>query len=611
MTSLGLNPKVVLEDISDFCATVQSVELDRQVYNHSADPLLAKDKGCLSAFPERFPILWPSMNEDSKWNALEEAIMRHLTTASQNLPPGARIQFLETTIYDCASKAFGHSFPRAGHPVRNSCPKKKKTIELVKVKNDLLIQIEVCCNPSEREGLSKLLEATRVELRKLRKVGNRRKKRWLRKRQRESFKANPYKCGKDLLTPKNFSKLTIPTAELDKILKSLHADPSRDIPLPPLEGLPDPPAVKVEFDTSPPSFESFMAVVKTRRNGSRPGPNVIPYKLYKKCPGLARYLFELHRECIKKNRVPLQWRMAFKTFIPKVEKPDPTKFSDFRDISLLNVEGKIFFSLISKRFYKHIVDKNKFIDTSVQKGCMENIPGCWEHIAMVWEALKDARLKHRDLVTIWLDIANAYGSIPHKLIFLALKRYGIPKKWISIIKIYYDGLWSKSASEGAKSSWHRHERGIFTGCCISIILFLAGMNVLIEYVCNTNIRGLVTSSKVVMPLVRAFMDDLNLLTIGTSDMKVLLKRASDALEWAGMEFRAKKSRYLVMEGGKVSAGDFHVGSAEKIPSIAEKPIKSLGKTIDATISDRGGSALLEEMIVSALKQATRLHSPSA
>ena len=283
LTSLGLNPKVVLEDISDFCATVQSVELDRQVYNHSADPLLAKDKGCLSAFPERFPILWPSMNEDSKWNALEEAIMRHLTTASQNLPPGARIQFLETTIYDCASKAFGHSFPRAGHPVRNSCPKKKKTIELVKVKNDLLIQIEVCCNPSEREGLSKLLEATRVELRKLRKVGNRRKKRWLRKRQRESFKANPYKCGKDLLTPKNFSKLTIPTAELDKILKSLHADPSRDIPLPPLEGLPDPPAVKVEFDTSPPSFESFMAVVKTRRNRSRPGPNIIPYKLYKKC----------------------------------------------------------------------------------------------------------------------------------------------------------------------------------------------------------------------------------------------------------------------------------------------------------------------------------------
>ena len=138
---------------------------------------------------------------------------------------------------------------------------------------------------------------------------------------------------------------------------------------------------------------------------------------------------------------------------------------------------------------------------------MKDIPGCWEHIAMVWDALKDARLNRRDLVSIWLDIANAYGSIPHKLIFFALRRYGIPEKWVSIVETYYYSSWSKAVSEGALSSWHRHERGIFTGCCLSIILFLAGMNVVIEYICNTEVERFVSLSKVLMPLVRALMDD--------------------------------------------------------------------------------------------------------
>ena len=65
---------------------------------------------------------------------------------------------------------------------------------------------------------------------------------------------------------------------------------------------------------------------------------------------------------------------------------------------------------------------------------MEKVPGCWEHMSMVWSALKEARSCKTDLSTIWLDVANAYGSIPHRLIFFALERYGVPPTWISLIK---------------------------------------------------------------------------------------------------------------------------------------------------------------------------------
>ena len=68
---------------------------------------------------------------------------------------------------------------------------------------------------------------------------------------------------------------------------------------------------------------------------------------------------------------------------------------------------------------------NKFINNSIQKDSMEKIPRCWEHLSMVWDALKEARAQKSNLAVIWLDIANADGSIPHKWIFFALHRYGV------------------------------------------------------------------------------------------------------------------------------------------------------------------------------------------
>lgn len=93
---------------------------------------------------------------------------------------------------------------------------------------------------------------------------------------------------------------------------------------------------------------------------------------------------------------------------------------------------------------------------------------------MVWSALKDDRSSKSDLGTIWLAIANAYPSFLHRLIFFALKRYGV------IIK-YYINVYSKSVSLYAPSNWHRHMRGIFAGCTLSIILFLVVINIIHGY----------------------------------------------------------------------------------------------------------------------------------
>ena len=156
---------------------------------------------------------------------------------------------------------------------------------------------------------------------------------------------------------------------------------------------------------------------------------------------------------------------------------------------------------------------------SLQKGCMKKVPGCWEHISIVWAALKEAKSKNLTLATIWLDIANAYGSIPHKMIIFALHWYSGSRNWIHLIESYYSRIFSKSFSLEASNSWHRHQRGIFAACTLSIILFLAGLNIIPECSLVAN-RPHFHLNNLSLPLMRAFMDDLNIMASTISSVKL-------------------------------------------------------------------------------------------
>ena len=124
------------------------------------------------------------------------------------------------------------------------------------------------------------------------------------------------------------------------------------------------------------------------------------------------------------------------------------------------------------------------------------------------------------MVKIWLSIANTYDSVPHRLIFFVLGRYGVQFHWISFIKAYCSGIYSESFSSSVPSSWLQHFRGIFGGCTLSIILFLAGTNVIIEYAILSKAPYFIYSWNVSPPLVRAFMDDMSLCHLLQQSLKI-------------------------------------------------------------------------------------------
>lgn len=100
-----------------------------------------------------------------------------------------------------------------------------------------------------------------------------------------------------------------------------------------------------------------------------------------------------------------------KGYTPKKE--DSKNINHFLIISLLSVEGKIFFSILAKRLADFFL-RTGYIDTSLQKGGIFGVPGCLEHTGVVIELIKEAKRNRtssgivvRPGHHLWLDAPQA------------------------------------------------------------------------------------------------------------------------------------------------------------------------------------------------------------
>lgn len=78
---------------------------------------------------------------------------------------------------------------------------------------------------------------------------------------------------------------------------------------------------------------------------------------------------------------------------------------------------------------------------------------------------------------LWLDLSNAYGSILHKLVELALHLHHVPSNIKDLILDYYNNFRLRVTSGSVTSDWHCLGKGIIiTRCTISVTLFPFAMN---------------------------------------------------------------------------------------------------------------------------------------
>lgn len=166
--------------------------------------------------------------------------------------------------------------------------------------------------------------------------------------------------------------------------------------------------------------------------------------------------------------------------MPKEESFSTT--DQFRTISLLTVEGKIF-SVLAKRMTSYMTE-NGYIYTTMQKGGISGFSGCLEHTRVLSQMIREAKVSKGCLTVVWLDLVNSSGSIPQTLIHRAQVHYIIIPQHIKgiIITLAESSYNSKRTilqHNGKPTVPPTVEKGIVTDCTISPIPFTSIIKLLI------------------------------------------------------------------------------------------------------------------------------------
>ena len=221
-----------------------------------------------------------------------------------------------------------------------------------------------------------------------------------------------------------------------------------------------------------------------------------------------------------------------------------------RPIAVGNCDGKLYNSFLQEAIATHTLAKFPF-----QKGFLRGVPGCIEHASIAGEALKDTKMNKRNLVFVWVDLADAFGSVEHQLIFFAMEYFGISKSVIDFFKFYYSKLRVQIRVKDELTEPVDFESGVFQRCVVSPTLFnlvfqllLATLACFKDEAYHFSLKN--TEEKIDL-LLAAFADDLQITTSTKAGSKVLLKQLSRFLSWSkGMRAKTQKCVAHSFENGK-------------------------------------------------------------
>ncbi len=107
---------------------------------------------------------------------------------------------------------------------------------------------------------------------------------------RTSFYRDPYRFIKSLFVKEKRGILKL---ELKEPLRSTFAYNQRHEPATIPDELPPIHPLKHQMDTRPPMWNAVLNTGKQARTASAPGPNNIPYRLYKNTLGVQQHLWKL------------------------------------------------------------------------------------------------------------------------------------------------------------------------------------------------------------------------------------------------------------------------------------------------------------------------------
>ena len=191
--------------------------------------------------------------------------------------------------------------------------------------------------------------------------------------------------------------------------------------------------VRDDLDT-PPTLSELQTALKRMKCGKAEGSTgVLPEMIICGGEDLHRYLLDVMVSVWQSGDVVSDWRDAEIVPIPK--KGNLRLCDNWRGISLLDVAGKLFASIIQTRMQS--IAEEVLPDSQRDFRCGR---GC-NDMMFVARQLIEKTIEHDDeLCVLFVDLRKAYDSIPRLALWSVLEKLGVPPQMLRVIRSLHDGM---------------------------------------------------------------------------------------------------------------------------------------------------------------------------
>lgn len=232
-----------------------------------------------------------------------------------------------------------------------------------------------------------------------------------------------------------------------------------------LEALPE--LLPVPSLDEPPKFTEVLSAVRSLKNNKSAGPDGLPAEILKKGGYLLkRQLHHLICKIWQNETLPQEWKDSNIVTIYK-RKGDKSSCDNSRGISLLSAAGKVLAKIMLFRLTMHITED---ILPETQCGFRQN-RSTLDMVFAARQVQEKCREQNKDLYITFIDLTKAFDTVDRDILWRILQKFGVPPKFLGILKQFHSGMQASVLVGGQKSPPFPVKVGVKQGCVLAPVIF--------------------------------------------------------------------------------------------------------------------------------------------
>ena len=289
------------------------------------------------------------------------------------------------------------------------------------------------------------------------------------------------------------------------------------------------------------SLDELESIVKSCPNGKSCGVDGVFYEDLKKMfPNYGHVLTNILNIMLINQRISTSWKHSVIQLISKKNFTEED-LSTLRDISLLPTCYQILSKVLCKRIILYISNVVPFWQRAFLRKRDRQ-----ELIFTLKAEMDDFRHKSTKFIIVFIDFADAFGSVKHEFIFETLSRFGIPEKYACLIEDLYKHSTFKVICGADLTKLFFIIRGTKTGNPLSALIFILIINRICKPMINTaTANSNLYNERNLNPIpVQAFADDIVTVHADPTFIQLMFESGERLMYSSGLDVKPSKCAVL-------------------------------------------------------------------